>query len=221
MDKEILLFDLDGTLTDPKDGITRAVQYSLRSFGINIDDTDSLTHFIGPPLRESFKEYYSFSDDDAEKAIWKYREYYAEQGIFENTLYDGITLLLEKQSALKRTLIVATSKPTVFAEKVLRHFDIDRFFMFVAGSELDGRRSHKDLVIKYALESMSITNTNNVVMIGDREHDIIGAKKRAIDSIGVLYGYGSFEELSSAGADHIVESVKELSALLFERSTSR
>lgn len=212
--KDFLLFDLDGTLTDPKIGITKSVQYSLKAFGINVDNPNNLINFIGPPLRDSYKKYYSFSDDEAEKAVAKYREYFSEQGLFENSIYDGIESLLETQSALKRTLIVATSKPTIFAEKILKHFNIYKYFSFVSGSELDGRRSKKDQVIQYALDNLNITSVHNAVMIGDREHDIIGAKKLNMQSIGVLYGYGSFEELSNAGADHIVENVDELSEVL-------
>jgi phosphoglycolate phosphatase len=208
------LFDLDGTLTDPKIGITKSVQYSLKAFGINIDNPDELIHFIGPPLRDSYKIYHSFSDDEAEKAVEKYREYFSETGIFENSIYDGIERLLQMQYAMKKTLAVATSKPTVYAEKILRHFHIDQYFSFVSGSELDGTRSQKELVIRHALDNLKAVSVQEAVMIGDREHDILGAKKLGMDSIGVLYGYGTYEELSSVAADYIVHSVDKLSALL-------
>ena len=214
MNKEFLFFDLDGTLTDPKIGITKSVQHSLRAFGIHVDNPDDLVAFIGPPLRDSYKKFYSFSDDDAEKAVEKYREYFSEQGIFENAIYPGIEALLKSQAASGRKLAVATSKPTVYAEKILKHFDIDSYFTFVAGSELDGRRSSKDLVIQYALDNLSISDVGRVIMVGDREHDILGAKALGMDGIGVLYGYGDYDELSHAGADYIVAGVNELSALL-------
>jgi len=214
MDKTMILFDLDGTLTDPKVGITRSIQYSLQAFGIHVDNLDELTPFIGPPLKDSYREFYSFSDDELEKVVERYQEYFSQRGIFENKLYEGIDTLLKTLRDQQKTLIVATSKPTVFAEKILKHFEIDQYFSFVAGSELDGGRSRKDLVIAHAFENMEIYNPHRAVMIGDREYDIMGAKRVGIDSIGVLYGYGSFAELSGAGADHIVESVGALSELL-------
>ncbi len=214
MDKDFLFFDLDGTLTDPKIGITKSVQHSLRAFGISVADPDELLHFIGPPLKDSYQKYYGFSDHDAERAIAVYREYFTDKGIYENAVYGGIEEMLAEQRALGKTLVVATSKPTVFAGQVLAHFGIDAHFAFVAGSELDGRRSRKDQVIRYALDQMGIAETRGVIMVGDREHDIIGAKKTGMESIGVLYGYGSREELASAGADYIVQDVRALSALL-------
>ena len=214
MNKEFIFFDLDGTLTDPKTGITKSVQYSLKSFGIDINDPDELVAFIGPPLRDSYKKYYAFSDADSEKAVEKYREYFSEKGIFENAIYDGIADLLKLQAASGKTLTVATSKPTVYAEKILKHFNIEAYFRFVAGSELDGRRSKKDLVIQYALDNLNISDKNKVIMVGDREHDILGAKELGIDSIGVLYGYGDYKELSEAGATYIAADVNELSELL-------
>jgi len=214
MDKEYILFDLDGTLTDPKTGITKSVQYSLRTFGIHIGNLDELIPFIGPPLRDSYRKYYAFSAEEAENAVEQYREYYSTQGIFENTIYDGVESLLETLYLSGKTLIVATSKPTVFAERIVRHFGIDRYFTFVSGSELDGQRSQKDLVIRHALDTLNITAIHEAVMIGDREHDVIGAKKAGMGSIGVLYGYGSAEELIGAGADRLVKTVDELSQLL-------
>jgi len=214
MDKTYILFDLDGTISDPKIGITKSVQYSLNAFGIHVTDTDKLTHFIGPPLRDSYKKYYRFSDAEAEIAVAKYREYFAETGIFENTLYDGMDALLNTLKNMDKQLIIATSKPTVYAEKILKYFGIDQYFSFVAGSELDGRRSKKSEVIKYALDNMGITYISQAIMIGDREHDIIGAKALDMDSIGVLYGYGDLQELTNAGATFICESVRDLSDLL-------
>ena len=214
MGKKYFFFDLDGTLTDPKIGITKSVQYSLTSFGIDIDDLDALVPFIGPPLRDSYKKYYSFSDQAAEKAVEKYREYFSEQGIYENAIYSGIETLLKEQIAAGNTLVVATSKPTVYATKILRHFNIYDCFSFVSGSELDGSRSKKDLVIQHALDNLNIYDANSVIMIGDKEHDILGAEKLGMDSVGVLYGYGDFDELSKAGAKYIVANVHELSTLL-------
>ena len=214
INKTYILFDLDGTISDPKDGITKSVQYSLKAFGMSIENTDALTPFIGPPLRESYKRYYGFSNEEAEKAVAKYREYFSEKGIFENTIYEGMDILLKTLRDTGKVLMVATSKPTIYAEKILKHFDIDQYFDFVSGSELDGRRSKKSELIKYALDNMNITQIGKAIMIGDREHDIIGAKEVCMDSIGVLYGYGDLRELTSAGATFISESVSNLLELL-------
>lgn len=214
MDKKYYLFDLDGTLTDPKEGITKSVSYALKSYGIDVQDLDTLNKFIGPPLLEAFIEYYGFSEAAARGAIEKYRERYSRTGIFENKLYDGIEDTLKKLVDAGKTLLVATSKPTFFATKILDHFGIAKYFKFVAGSELDGTRTKKSEVIKYALESMGITDLAACVMIGDRMHDIIGAKETGLESVGVLYGYGSREELEAAGADKIAESIESLCILL-------
>jgi len=215
--KDILLFDLDGTITDPKVGITKAVQYALRSFGINVENAnDDLCKFIGPPLRQSFKDFYGFDTDKAEKAVEKYREYFLEKGIYENTMYEGMDVMLDKLKKQGKTLIVATSKPTRLAERVLSHFKLDHYFTFVSGAEMNGDRSEKIEIILYAFEKNKINDLERCIMVGDRKHDIIGAKKAGIDSIGVLYGYGGRKELSDAGATHLAGSVAELEKLLCE-----
>lgn len=214
INKRFLLFDLDGTLTDPKMGITKSVQYSLKKFGIETENLDELVKFIGPPLRESYRRYYNFSESDADLAVEKYREYFSDCGIYENIMYDGIDLMLENLNSNGRIIILATSKPHVYAEKILKHFDLYKYFAFISGAELDGKRSAKDELIRYAFEKCGIASPDTAVMTGDREHDIIGAKKTGIASVGVLYGYGSRSELSEAGADFIVSSVGELGNLL-------
>lgn len=216
MNKQYILFDLDGTLTDPKVGITKAVSYALEKFGIIENDLDALTKFIGPPLVQSFIDYYGFSMEKSKLAVEKYREYFAEIGIFENVAYDGIEALLQTLKENKKTLIVATSKPAIFANKILEHFNLTKYFDFVSGSELDGTRVDKAEVIAYALEQCDITDNSKVIMVGDREHDIIGANKIGVDSIGVLYGYGNKEEFEKAGATHIVKEVKELEGILLD-----
>jgi phosphoglycolate phosphatase len=214
MKKRVVLFDLDGTVTDPKAGITRSVRYSLESFGITVEDPDSLTAFIGPPLAESFKKLYGFDDAQAERAIAKYREYFAPKGIFENTLYDGMDVLLRRLSEKGVVLAIATSKPAVFAERILSHFEIDAYFSFVSGSELDGRRVKKGEVIRYALDTLGLSSPESAVMVGDREHDVIGARENGVESVGVTYGYGSLQELTGAKATYIAGSVAGLSELL-------
>jgi haloacid dehalogenase superfamily, subfamily IA, variant 1 with third motif having Dx(3-4)D or Dx(3-4)E len=211
-----ILFDLDGTLTDPKGGITKSVQYALRKFEITVDDPDSLTNFIGPPLKNSFKGFYGFDDEDAESAVTEYRKYFSEKGIYENAIFDGIDEMLKALRDAGKTIILATSKPRVYAGQILKHFNIYDYFTFVSGSELDGSRTEKYEVIKYALEQNNITDLSSVVMVGDREHDILGAKKMGVASIGVLFGYGDYAELSDAGADVIVSDVAELKSVLQE-----
>ncbi len=210
---ETILFDLDGTLTDPGEGITNSVAYALNKFGIETPDKTQLYKFIGPPLIQSFREYFSFSEKDAAHAVKFYREYFKDKGIFENKVYDGIIPMLNVLSHTKK-LIIATSKPEIFAKRIADKFQLTGYFDFIAGSELDGTRINKDEVIKYALSSCNIPVSDKIIMAGDRKYDISGAKKTGIASIGVLYGYGTHEELLSAGADYIAETVKKLETLL-------
>ena len=207
--KQYLLFDLDGTLTDPMVGITSSVQYALEKFGVRVRYLKELIPFIGPPLAESFQKFYGFSKEDAERAIQYYREYYAPKGIFENEVYEGISEMLAHLTEAGFTLLVATSKPTVFAKKVLKHFGIEDYFSFVGGSELDGSRTKKAEVISYILKICGI-RAKEAIMIGDRRHDIEGGKACGLESVGVLYGYGTEQELTEAGADHIIRTVAEL-----------
>lgn len=194
-----MLFDLDGTLTDPGLGITNSVMYALRKFGVDVPERSQLYPFIGPPLKDSFRSCYGFSDERCELAVTYYREYFKKKGMFENEVYDGIHDLLTRLKASGRSLIVATSKPEVFAVDILRHFDLYKYFDFVAGATLNDVRNKKADIIRYALESCGIAKSS-AVMIGDRKHDMIGAKENGLDSIGVLYGYGTYDELKTAGA---------------------
>ena len=202
---QTVLFDLDGTLTDPGIGITNSVAYALEKYGIRTADRSELYKFIGPPLQDSFEMFYGFSKEDARKAVDYYREYYKDRGIYENRLYEGMDTLLQSLYDAGRTLLVATSKPEEFARQILEHFAVSHYFTYVAGSNMDGTRSRKDEVIAYALETGKIQNLSSAVMVGDREYDIKGAKQTGIDSIGVLFGYGSRQELETAGADYIAE----------------
>lgn len=213
-EKNYILFDLDGTLTDPMIGITKSFQYALNKFDIKVENLNELCRVIGPPLKNSFMDFYNLNEEDAEKAIVFYREYYSDKGIFENFAYENIEKLLNMLKDNNKKIIVATSKPTVFANQILDHFNLSKYFDFVSGSNLDGTRVKKDEVIKFVLEENNITDVSEVVMIGDREHDVIGAKKLGIESIGVLYGYGNYDELSNAGANYIVKDVNELMVLL-------
>lgn len=211
---QYIFFDLDGTLTEPKVGITKSVAYALKYYGIHVEDLDTLCPFIGPPLKDSFMKYYGFNDAKAEEAVEKYREYFRPYGIYENEMYEGVDNLLTQLKECGKTIVLATSKPTVFAEIILKHFGLRSYFDCVVGSELDGTRVKKGDVIAYALEEIGVTDKSKVVMIGDRDNDILGAKENGLDCIGVLYGHGSREELELAGADRIVETVEELSSSL-------
>lgn len=211
---EYILFDLDGTLTDSGEGITKSVQYALKYFGISVDDLKELNKFIGPPLKDSFKMYYNFDDEKAELGMVKYRERYADKGIYENSLYDGIIELLDALKKNDKKVILATSKPEVYAKQILKHFKIDHYFNFAAGSDFEETRANKSEVIKYALKEAGISDLSKVVMIGDREYDIIGAKENGIKAIGVLYGYGDVIELTQARADYIAKDTKELMNIL-------
>lgn len=213
---ETILFDLDGTLTDPGEGITNSVAYALNHFDIVVKDKTELYKFIGPPLQESFEQYYKFSPKQAKAAVEYYREYYRDKGIFENLVYGGIEDLLKAIFDSKKQMIVATSKPELFARKILKHFGLAKYFSYIAGANMDGSRTKKNEVITYALEKCKVTDYAKVVMIGDREHDVIGAGKVGIDSIGVLFGYGDYEELKRAGASYIAKNIEDIYAIVFE-----
>ncbi|MGE5628938.1 MAG: HAD family hydrolase [Solirubrobacterales bacterium] len=215
MKYKYILFDLDGTITEPKEGITKSMQYALRKYNINIEDLDSLVKFIGPPLMDSFQEHYGFSEEKAKEAVEFYREYYREKGMFENLLYPGISEMLKNLKNIGCTIILATSKPTVFAEQILGHFNIRAYFDYVVGSNLDGTRGKKGDIIKYIIDMCSIKNLNEVIMVGDRKYDIIGAQENNIDSIGVTFGYGSIEELKEAKPTYISDSAENICNLIF------
>lgn len=216
-DKKIyshVLFDLDGTLTDPGEGIIKCVQYALMHFDIDEHDVVKLRLFIGPPLKDSFMKYYGFSEAQAVEAIEKYRERYRSAGIFESRLYDGIETMLKSLKDRGGILAVATTKPAVFAEQIIKMYGLDGYFTFVSGSELDGRRTDKAEVIRYALDHIGSPDISMAVMVGDRKHDIIGAQKCGISSVAVRFGYAETGELESAGPDYIVDTVEELRELL-------
>lgn len=211
---EIILFDLDGTLVDSGAGVTNSVAYSLKKYGIEAARREELYKFIGPPLHESYQKFYGFSEEEAKNAVEYYREYYRDKGIFEYTVYEGIEDLLKTLSRMGKTLLVATSKPEVFAKEILAHAGLSNYFSHIAGANLDGSRTKKDEVISYALHMANVTDLSKAVMIGDREHDILGAKKAGIDAVGALFGYGTRDELVSAGAKFIAEKASDIAALL-------
>ncbi len=210
----VALFDLDGTLTDPKVGITRSMQYALRCFGTHVEDLDALTSYIGPPLQDSFELLAGLSRAEALDAVTAYREYFTDTGIFENRLYGGVASMLADLVELGWRLAVATSKPRQFAARILEHFGVDQWFDVLAGAELDGSRRRKNDVIAHALELLDARPRPGILMVGDREHDIIGARTVGISAVGVTWGYGTVEELVSAGPDMLVENVPDLTHAL-------
>lgn len=211
---EVILFDLDGTLTDSAEGITKSVQYALNHFGIEEPDLKNLECFVGPPLKEQFMKYCRFSEKQAEVAISVYRERYAKTGIYENKPYEGIESVLKLLKTKGKTLGVASSKPTVYVKRILEHFELDQYFEVVAGAELDGTRTDKAEVIEYALEMLGMQeNRADVLMVGDRLHDVEGALHCGMQCIGVAYGYGGIYELETAGAVYIAQTVEDLKIL--------
>ncbi len=209
-----ILFDLDGTLTDPEEGITKSLQYALRHMGIEVEDLTTLRRHIGPPLKEGLMEYWGFDEEKTEEAIVWYREYFAKAGMFQNIVYPGVEKVLEALTAEGKKLILATSKAEKYAILIMEHFGLDKYFTDMCGASMDGTRGKKGDVIHYALEKNQITNKDEVVMVGDRLHDIKGAKANGIKSIGVLYGFGEREELELAGADKIAQNLEELKSIL-------
>ncbi len=212
---QYILFDLDGTLTDPKEGITKSVQYALASFGIDEPDLDKLVPFIGPPLKSSFMDFYQMSDEDAVRAVAKYRERFNDIGIYENAIFPGIAKLLSDLKVQGKKIAIASSKPTCLVDRILEHFEIMQYFDYVVGSELDGTRSKKEEVVEEALRLMVPEKERHLVaMVGDRKFDIEGAKAFGLVGVGVSFGYAGEHELEEAGADYIVDTVEELGELL-------
>ena len=207
---QTFLFDLDGTLTDPGIGITNAVAYALKKCGIPVPGRSALYPFIGPPLLDSFARFYGMNEAESLQAVEFYREYYRSVGIHENVLIPGTKELLGTLKDQRKTLILATSKPQEFAEKILDAFDLTQFFDYIAGATFDASRSTKAAVIRYALEQAGITDFSTTVMVGDREHDVLGARENGLGCIGVLFGYGSREELERAGARHLAEKPQDI-----------
>ncbi len=226
---QYVLFDLDGTLTDPEEGITKSVQYALNGMGIEEPDLKKLVPFIGPPLKDSFMEFYKLDSEGAENAIRIYRERFSKIGLFENRVYEGIRELLHACREAGILLAVASSKPKVFVDRVLAHFDLESCFDVIVGSELNGVREKKEEVVEEALRQLEeltsgrgmtilsqIFNRNNCAMVGDRKYDVQGGKQFRLFTVGVTYGYAEDGELEEAGADKIVNTIEELKDVLLK-----
>ena len=204
-----ILFDLDGTLTDPREGITRSVQFALSRLGIDEPDLRALEHFIGPPLLQCFMHSYELDEATAWQAVAHYRERFAEVGLYENRVFAGVDPLLQLLQAQDRRLYIATSKPTLFAEQIARHFDFARHFEVVYGSELDGTRTDKVELIRHLLEQEGLSAAD-CLMIGDRKHDLIGARRNGVDAAAVGYGFGSAEEWRAEAPTYHFQTLAEL-----------
>lgn len=215
MSWETILFDLDGTLTDPAEGITKAVEVALNHYGITVEDRSTLNKFIGPPLDESFPEFYGFNEEQVREATRVFREYFGRQGWAENIPYPGIDKLLGDLKAAGKKLIIATSKPEEFAVRIMNHFDLAQYMDVIAGASTDNQEGAKKAnVIRKALQRAGVEDLSSVVMVGDRRHDVAGGHEVGMKVIGVLYGYGDRAEHEAAGADYIVEDIPSLEKLL-------
>ncbi len=211
---EVLFLDLDGTLTDPSQGITGAVMYALERFGIHEDDPAKLYPFIGPPLYDSFMRFYDFDLPTSYKAIEYFQEYYSRQGMYENVPYPGIRELLYDWQREGRKLVLATSKPEVFAVRILERFGMADAFTLMAGGDVAETRVEKPMVIEYAMHRLGLENSQGCLMIGDRKFDVLGAAQHGMPALGVLYGFGTKDELRQAGALWLAGDVEELGRLL-------
>jgi len=213
-DAEYIFLDLDGTLTDPSLGIINATLQALEYFGIHESDREKLGDFIGPPLYVSFAKHYGFSREQSQKAIEVFQDYYAPKGIYENTPYPGMRELLAGWKAEGRRLVLATSKPEIFAMQILERFGMASSFTFIAGGDPCETRVHKSDVIRYALRKLGLDANIPAVMVGDTKYDILGAKELGFPTVAVTYGFGKREDIVEAGAAWIVDSVEELGALM-------
>lgn len=214
MKYQYLFWDLDGTLTEPAIGITNSIMYALKKFNIEVENRETLYPFIGPPLMESFKKYFHFDEETAAQAVKYYREYFGVTGLFENEVYEGIPHLLSECKKMGCKNILATSKPEHYAVEIMKHFELDQYFDCMCGSRLDASYETKADVIRDAMERCNITDTSKCVMIGDRMHDINGAKEVGFECISVLWGYGTVEEFHEYGTNYIVSTQDELLSML-------
>ncbi|WP_028519328.1 HAD hydrolase-like protein [Ruminococcus flavefaciens] len=209
---DTLLFDLDGTLTDSTEGILGCLVYAIERMGFEVpEDTNK---FLGPPIRQSFAEFLGMNGEQVDEAVRIFRERYSDTGLFENRVYDGITGMLERLKSGGKRLMVATSKPQVYAVRIFERFSLAQYFEIVGGAELDGSRDYKDQVIEYVLAKAGITDRSSVLMIGDRRQDVLGAHKSGLKCMGILWGFGSMEELTQAGADYIARTPQEAADML-------
>ncbi len=211
-----VLFDLDGTLTDSREGIINGFIYALNSLGIKEEDRKSIEKYIGPPLDESFRNGYGLDEEQVKNAVNKYREYYSAEGLYLNKIYQGMKELIIDLYNNDKRVVLATAKPLEFSRRILEQNEILQYFYFLSAYMIDGTRTTKQDIIKYALDNIENLNLDESIMVGDRHYDIEGAKVNNLKTIGVTYGFGSEEELKDAGATYIAHDMKELHDILFE-----
>lgn len=214
MKYETILFDLDGTLTNPGVGITKSVEYALNRYGITVEDRKTLEPFIGPPLIDSFMKYYGFSKEQAVEAVEIYREYFRAKGLYENEVYPGIPELLQALKSAGKTLLIASSKPEEFVLGILEHFDLLQYFDAVGGAAMDETRTKKEEVLEYILKKAKVTDRSRCILVGDRKFDVNGAHETGMDALAVTYGFGSLEELTAAKPEYTAHTPKEIATIL-------
>ena len=213
---EVIFFDLDGTLTASGPGIKNGVKYALHSVGMEEDREEALQSFIGPPLIQRFMELYGFDEPKARELATTYRIYYSEKGVYENSVFDGVPEMLMRLRKAGKKLVVTTSKPYQYADLVMDYFDLGQYFDFVASANVEEGRSTKSQVLDHAFATLQIEDRSTVILVGDRMYDAIGARDFGIDCMGVLYGYGSREELEAEGVQYIAETVPQIADLLLQ-----
>ncbi|EWM52733.1 HAD hydrolase-like protein [Ruminococcus flavefaciens] len=212
MDFDTLLFDLDGTLTDSTEGIIKCLVHALERMGYEVPG--DMNKFLGPPLYRSFAEFCGMDSEQVNEAVRIFRERYSAVGLFENRVYDGIPEMLDRLAKGGKRIMVATSKPEVYAVRIFDRFGLSPFFEIVGGANINGTRNDKDEVIEYVLEKAGISDRSKVLMIGDRKQDVLGAHKTGLKCMGILWGFGSLEELTEAGADYIAGTPEEAADML-------
>ncbi len=210
----VIAFDLDGTLTNPERGLIASFEYAFKKMGVDYGERESLKRFIGPPIYEEWQKEFGFTPEESSKALLIFREFFSVYGWWDNELYEGIPEMLCALKAAGKKIILATSKPEVFAKKIVRLFGIEKYFDFIGGAATDKTRDRKHEVLKYSLDSIGVTDYSEVILIGDRLYDAEGAKMLGIDSMGVLYGHGSREEIESSGFNFIAKTVSEITEIL-------
>ncbi|MBP5673508.1 MAG: HAD hydrolase-like protein [Victivallales bacterium] len=217
--KRYVFFDLDGTLTDSAEGITNSVMYALRHFGIEVTDRRELYPFIGPPLSYSYAKYYGLTEEQSERGITLFREYFRDKGIFENTPYPGIIELLAELHQRGCKLVVTSSKPHLFVERILEHFDMAKYFLAVCGATMDEKTSMKPIIIHNALELCPEAGADNTIVVGDHALDVIGAHENGLPACAVLYGYGENDAIAAAKPEYMAQTVAELRSCLIDWSS--
>ena len=211
---EYLLFDLDGTIVDASEGIYKSFEYALNHYGITVEDLNDLRVVIGPPLKDCFMGMYNFDEDKAIEAVAKYRERYSVTGLFECSIYDGIDVLLESLYNKGYKLVLATSKPEVYAKKILENKKLDKYFYYIAGAQIGGKICNKEDVLSYIIDTLEIDDVSKCLMIGDTKYDLAGAKEFNIDALGVLYGFGKHDELKCYPSIALANTVEEIGTYL-------